>query len=191
MTWPFGDLQPQTYRALIVDPPWVFSAGTKGRPQHYDRMTDAQIARLPVDELAHPDGCWLFLWTTSPRLALTFEVVQHWGFRYSARAFVWVKTSTDGRRLHLGQGFTTRKNAEDCLLFRRGSPQRAAKDVGEIIIAPAREHSRKPDQAYERVERFCPGPYAELFSRESRPGWDAYGREAGKFDRPMLAAAAE
>jgi N6-adenosine-specific RNA methylase IME4 len=189
VTWPFGDLQPGAYRALVVDPPWEFKAGTKGRPQHYARMTDLQIARLPIDELAHPEGCWLFVWTTSPRLHLTFDIARSWGFRYSSRAFIWVKTERGSNPLfayrdglHTGMGFTTRKNAEDLLLFRRGSPKRLAADVHEIIFSPVREHSRKPEESYELIERFCAGPYAELFSRTSRPHWAAWGLEAGKFD---------
>ena len=54
--------------------------------------------------------------------------------------------------LHVGMGYGTRKNAEDCFLFRVGSPKRLARDVHEIILAPVREHSRKPDEAIERIE---------------------------------------
>jgi hypothetical protein len=49
--------------------------------------------------------------------------------------------------LHVGLGLTTRKNAEFCLLGRRGNAHRNAKDVREIILSPVREHSRKPDEA--------------------------------------------
>jgi N6-adenosine-specific RNA methylase IME4 len=83
-------------------------------------------------------------------------------------------------------GFTTRKNAEDCLLFRTGRPQRLARDVPEVIISPVREHSRKPEEAFARIERFCPGPRVELFAREHREGWDAWGEEAGLFNDPAL-----
>jgi N6-adenosine-specific RNA methylase IME4 len=57
--------------------------------------------------------------------------------------------------------------------------------VREIIVVPAREHSRKPVQFYERVEAFCSGPRLELFGRESRVGWTVYGDEATKFDAPV------
>lgn len=177
----FDQLPRGYFRTILADPAWRFVAGTKGRPQHYARMTDRQIARLPVDELAHPDGCWLFLWSTSPRLHLTFDIARAWGFKYSARAFVWIKTRGD--HLHTGMGYTTRKNAEDCLLFRIGAPKRKAKDVHEVIISEVREHSRKPDEVVARIQRFADGPYLELFARESRPGWTSWGNEIGKFDR--------
>lgn len=179
----FGSLPSKHFRAIAADPAWRFVAGTKGRPQHYDRMNDLQIRRMPVDELAHPDGCWLFLWTTSPRLHLTFDIAESWGFKYSARAFLWVKTR--GEKLHTGMGYTTRKNAEDCLLFKIGTPERQAKDVHEIIMSDVREHSRKPDEAFARIERFARGPYLELFSREPRPGWSAWGDETQKFARAV------
>ena len=110
--------------------------------------------------------------------------------RYSGRAFVWIKTKARvttstihcEHDLHVGMGFTTRKNAEDCLLFRTGMPQRLARDVREVIVSPVREHSRKPDEAMARIERFCPGPRVELFAREGREGWDAWGDEVGMFN---------
>jgi N6-adenosine-specific RNA methylase IME4 len=109
-------------------------------------------------------------------------------------AFTWVKLrrSYDSRQLrlvataehdlHVGLGFTTRKNAEFCLLARRGNAKRIAKNVREIILSPVREHSRKPDEAYERVRNYCEGPYLDLFSREDREGWTTWGNETGKLN---------
>jgi MT-A70 len=124
-------------------------------------------------------------------------MVRGWaGARYSGRAFVWIKTKRSrGQQLfihadddlHMGQGYTTRKNAEDCLIFKAGRPERLARDVREPILAPAREHSRKPDEAIERIERLCAGPRVELFARESvRPNWDLWGNEVGKFPVSLL-----
>jgi N6-adenosine-specific RNA methylase IME4 len=44
-----------------------------------------------------------------------------------------------------------------------------AKDVRKLLISPRREHSRKHDEVYGRIER---GAYLELIARQSRPGWD-------------------
>jgi N6-adenosine-specific RNA methylase IME4 len=82
----------------------------------------------------------------------------------------------------MGLGYTTRKASEPCLLGRRGSPPRLSRDIVDVILAPVREHSRKPDEFYERVEQFAPGPYLNLFARERRQGWDAWGDERDKFD---------
>lgn len=41
------------------------------------------------------------------------------------------------------------------------------------------EHSRKPDEAYELIERIYPElPKIELFARQARPGWAAWGNQA-------------
>ena len=206
MSWPFAPLEPGAYGAICADPPWHFRARTalqvgnwtsrRDAEKHYPVMGLEEIKALPVKRLAAAD-CHLFLWTTGPNLPASFEVISSWGFRYSGIAFTWVKLrrSFDAMQLralpmmeadlHVGLGLTTRKNAEFCLLARRGNCRRAAKNVREVILAPVREHSRKPEEFRARVEQYV-GPgirIAELFSRESRPGWDCWGAEAGKFDR--------
>jgi N6-adenosine-specific RNA methylase IME4 len=195
--WPFKNLKPRNYRTVALDPPWKFSAGTKGRPQHYKRMTDAEIAALPIAELCHPDGANILLWIPScidgPRFWQNiFPAWKRQGLRFSARAFIWLKLKERERMaplifiapssLHTGMGFTTRKNAEDCLLLKYRKPKRLRKDIHEIIIAPVREHSQKPEEFYERAEAYSAGPYADVFSREDREGWDSFGDEAGKFN---------
>lgn len=85
----------------------------------------------------------------------------------------------------MGGGYGTRKNAEICWLGRRGNPKRRSRDVRELIVAPRREHSRKPDEQYGRIERLCAGPYLELFARQQRPGWIALGDEVNKFQFPL------
>jgi N6-adenosine-specific RNA methylase IME4 len=89
-------------------------------------------------------------------------------------------------------GMTTRKGAEICLLGKRGSPRIHAHDVRELIVAPRREHSRKPDEQYARIERLCDGPYLELFARQRRPDWISIGDEIDKFHEfPAVTTATE
>lgn len=83
---------------------------------------------------------------------------------------------------HVGMGYTSRKNSELLLLGRRGNPKRLSKAVRELMIAARREHSRKPDETFTRIEAYCDGPRLEMFARESRPGWIGWGFEAKKFD---------
>lgn len=204
LTWPFGNLRPAKYRALVVDPPWHFRAHTalqmsnwtsrRDVEKHYTVMGIDDIAALPIKQLAHKEGCHLFLWATGPCLPQALEIIKAWGFKYSSDIFVWVKqrkalvanqlrfTPITASDLHVGLGLTSRKNAEYVLLGRRGNCKRIAKDVRQIILSPVREHSRKPDEMYSRVQRYCDGPYADLFARESRSGWDSWGNEATKFD---------
>jgi N6-adenosine-specific RNA methylase IME4 len=188
------------FNCIYADPPWFFRPRTgaissRDPRNHYNGvMTADTIAALPVGDYASKDA-HLFLWTTGPCLEQAFHIIQSWGFRYSGVAFTWVKLRSTHRQLrldfakpviadsefHLGLGFTTRKNAEFCLLARRGNAKRIAKDVRELIIAPVREHSRKPDEAAARIERYTDGPYLELFATEERPNWTSRGNQLGKF----------
>lgn len=175
------------YAAILADPPWTFQTRSpKGRDRcpdarHYDVMSLADILamRPMIDRWAAPD-CVLFLWVTFPMLEHGLHVIEAWGFTYRTCGFTWAKTQkTDESRWSLGLGYWTRSNAEICLLAGRGSPKRKAKDVPQLIVSPRREHSRKPDEARERIERLVAGPYLELFARgEARPGWSVWGNEA-------------
>ena len=108
-------------------------------------------------------------------------LIDAWGFTYKTVGFVWVKTNRKASTLFMGLGYHTRQNAELCLLATRGKPKRLSGGVHQIIMSPRREHSRKPDEIYERIEALYPGPYLEIFSRTDREGWDAWGYEAGRW----------
>jgi N6-adenosine-specific RNA methylase IME4 len=199
MSDPFAGLPLGHFAAILADPPWQFATRspkgiTSRSPEHHYRtMTDDQIMRLPVASLAARDAL-LFLWITGPKLVKGdhLPIVKAWGFEPTAMAFVWIKTRKGERDVlffcldsfHVGAGFTTRKNAEFCVLGRRGRPRRLSRSVDELIIAPRREHSRKPDEVYERIEQYTAGPYLELFARAERPNWTAWGDETTKFSAP-------
>lgn len=200
---PFAGLPRGQARVIAADPPWKFKSRTalqstnwhsrRDAEKHYDAMTITDLCALPVQDIAAKD-CHLFLWTTGPCLRQAFDVMEAWGFRYSTVAFTWAKLlsshnpnqlrslPTIGADFHTGLGLTTRKNAEFVLLGRRGSPRRERKDVRELIVSPRRQHSRKPDEFFDRVQAYAIGPYVELFSRQEHPGWTCWGHEVGKFN---------
>ncbi|HFD15928.1 MAG TPA: DNA methyltransferase [Rhodospirillales bacterium] len=182
------------YRLVYADPPWPFGTYShkgKGRSPEawYDTMSIEEIAALPVGEWAARDAV-LLLWTTDPLLPRAFEVIAAWGFTYKTVGFYWAKLRkrADPRRFSpedfvAGLGFWTRANPELCLLATRGRPKRRSAAVRRLIVSPRREHSRKPDEAYARIEALVEGPYLELFARGARPGWDVWGSERDLFDR--------
>jgi len=105
-----------------------------------------------------------------------------WGFTYKTVGFVWVKR-TKRNRLHWGMGKWTRSNAELCLIATRGTPKRMSAAVHSVIEAQAAKHSQKPIDAYERIEALLGDQQRiELFARERRVGWDAWGNEAAGSD---------
>jgi N6-adenosine-specific RNA methylase IME4 len=177
------------YRVIYADPPWQFATYShkgKGRsPEaYYECMSLADIKALPVGDWAAKD-CVLLLWTTDPLLPTAFEVINAWGFCYKTVGFYWAKLNkravgavSPDHDFFTGLGFWTRANPELCLLATRGHPKRLRADVKKLIVSPRREHSRKPDEAYARIEALCAGPYLELFARAARPGWDRWGAQS-------------
>ncbi len=183
------------WRCVLADPPWRFKfrGKTDGNARviensHYRTMDLADVKAMPVRDVVARD-CWLFLWVTWPFLEEGLRVITRWGFRYRSAAFVWPKLKpTSAHALFLGAddfvpgtGYTTRKATEVCLLGRRGSPKRLDRGVVDLVIAPRRQHSRKPDSVYPLIERFCEGPRLELFARTQRPGWTVFGDQVDRF----------
>ncbi|MGM0584954.1 MAG: MT-A70 family methyltransferase [Pseudomonadota bacterium] len=176
------------YKVIYADPPWYFrnfSAKGTGRAaiSHYNVMSLEQLHDLDVSRFAAKD-CALFMWAIDPMLPQALSVMEAWGFAYKTVAFQWVKVNRGGSSkpveadpFFTGLGYWTRANAELCLLGTRGKPKRQSKAVRRLLVSERREHSRKPDEAYERIEQLLDGPYLELFAREARAGWDAVGHD--------------
>lgn len=186
------------FACVLADPPWQFNSLWGGRPvkteagyasravdAHYDTMSIDEICALPVADSC-ADDCVLFMWTCWPVLQKSFKVLDAWGFTYKTCGFSWMKADpyrlfADDKTPFAGMGYWTRANTEPCLLATRGKPKRRAKDVRQGIIAPRREHSRKPDEIHGRIERLVDGPYLEMFARQTRPGWIVWGNQTDKF----------
>lgn len=184
--WPFGDLRPLSYGKIIADPAWLYQlhsqAGETKAPQaQYSCMTTDEIAALPVDRLAG-GNCLLMMWATAPMLPDALRVMDAWGFRY-VTAGSWAKQSSTGKKWAFGTGYVLRSAAEFYLIGAIGSPAYVSRSERNLIVAPTRGHSRKPDEQYELMDRLCPNVFGvELFARQRRPGWDAWGNETDKFE---------
>lgn len=200
------------FRCIVADPPWQFATfSAKGRDRcpdapltrnqsrqnsparHYDTMPLQEIKDLRVKDVA-ADDCLLLLWAVDPMIPQALEVGRCWGFEFKTVGFYWAKqrrvTSArarpddmeTGRAFPMGTGYWTRANPESCLLFTRGAPKRLATDVRKLILAPRREHSRKPDEFYAATERLIAGPRLEMFARQPREGWTVWGNQTDKFE---------
>jgi N6-adenosine-specific RNA methylase IME4 len=135
------------------------------------------------------DDCALFLWVPGPHLEQGFALIRSWGFTFKGVAFAWAKTNPRAnlqalsvRDFCLGLGYWSRSNIELCLLGTRGCPHRKSAGVRQLIIAPRREHSRKPDEIHQRIEQLVAGPYLELFARRHVTGWTVWGDQVTLFD---------
>ena len=179
------DLPRGHFQVILADPPFSFATwsvrGQKKSPQqHYSYLGVDEIAALPVEQLAALDAA-LFLWVPYPAIFMARDIIKAWGFRYSGLAWVWIKFNPATGKYAFGTGYGTRKNCEQCLLARRGSPNLKRRSVRDLILAPRREHSRKPDEQYANIEAMYDGPYLELFARQARTGWTSWGDEVGMF----------
>jgi N6-adenosine-specific RNA methylase IME4 len=189
----FDELPRNHFGAILADPPWAFEtySGPKVPTTHaqpYKTMPIDEIYDLPVKAVSAPNSV-LFLWVTWPLLLQGLQSITEWGFKYKTCAFAWIKADAsqtdmfpEDMPVWPGMGYWTRSNSEVCLLATKGKPKRVRSDVRQGIIAPRREHSRKPDGIHERIERLVAGPYLELFARQTRPGWTVWGNETTKFN---------
>jgi len=195
----------QKYNCILADPPWHynnrrltrkdggksrFGIGAAGR---YPVMKTDDICNLPVAKLAD-DNCALFLWTTFPRYDAGLKVMEAWGFDYKSIGFLWVKLNPGRANQEVpwgmsaietmewlsffGIGYYTKSNPEPCLLGIKGRMKPVSNRVSNVIFAPRRRHSAKPDIVRHKiVELFGYLPRVELFAREQVAGWDAIGNE--------------
>jgi N6-adenosine-specific RNA methylase IME4 len=172
------------FRTVVADPPWRFQNRTgKMAPEHgrlarYGTMGFDEIEALPVAEVCHSKA-HLYLWVPNALLAEGMSVMAAWGFTYKTN-LVWFKTRKDGGPDGRGVGFYFRNVTELVLFGVRGKDNRTlapGRRQVNLIAERKREHSRKPDQLHELVERCSPGPYLELFAREPRAGWHVWGNE--------------
>lgn len=182
--WPFGNLKQQHYGVILSDHPWRFmnrsAAGEAKNPvAHYPCMTLASMRAMPVQLLA-ADNCALVMWAVAPLLPEALALMEFYGFTYKT-AGAWGKQSSTGAKLAFGPGYILRSAAEFYLIGTRGEPRIRSHSIRNLIMAPIREHSRKPDQLHSDIEKLFRGPYVELFARQRRSGWDCWGNETDRF----------
>ena len=173
------------YQFIMADPPWNFelrseAGDEKSAQAQYDCMSLEDINALPVGKLAGADSL-LWLWCTHPMLPQALETLSAWGFTFKTSG-VWSKRNPESGKLAFGTGYVLRCASEPFLIGTIGSPK-TTRSTRTVIEGPRREHSRKPDEAYTAAESLMPDiRRADLFSRQTRSGWDNWGDEAEKFD---------
>ncbi len=177
----------ETYKehfgTILIDPPWRFINRTgkvapeHGRLRRYETMSVEEIAALPVGEVAQPKS-HLYLWCPNALLPDGLRLMEHWGFTYKTNV-VWYKVRKDGGPDGRGVGFYFRNVTENLLFGVKGklrTLQPGRRQVN-VLISRKREHSRKPEEAYQVIEACSPGPFLELFAREIASGWTQWGDE--------------
>lgn len=177
------------YDIIYADPPWDYGgqtqhSGTKNSNsgsaiKHYPTMTvDKMLEQITVPAA---DNSLLFMWTSSPHLNQAIHLGEGWNFRYSTVAFVWNKCA-------LNPSFYTMSETELCLVFKRGKipTPRGSRNERQLVSERRRQHSRKPDQVRERIERMFPTQSRlEMFARTRTPNWDCIGNQTNLFEHAV------
>ena len=161
------------YRVIYADPPWSYNdecktggVQSRGASGVYTVMTLEDICKLPVPS---QDNAVLFMWTTSPMLEVSFDVINSWGFTYKS-SFIWDKVAHN-------RGHYNSVRHEFLLIAVKGSCTPDVKKLYDSVVSIERtEHSRKPAYFRELIDELYPiGERIELFAREAADGWDVWG----------------
>lgn len=173
---------------VMADPPWQFQNRTgKVAPEHkrltrYPTLPLKDICDIPVKDCVE-DNAHLYLWVPNALLEEGLKVMKAWGFEYKAN-IVWHKIRKDGGPDGRGVGFYFRNTTELILFGVRGHMRTLAPGRSQVNIIKTmkREHSRKPDEQYDLIQRCSPGPYLEIFGRGQRDGWAVFGNQSEDYE---------
>lgn len=187
----YPKLPNEKFDIIYADPPWYYngklqfdkSSTTKEKQAEINRkifissatfkyptLKTKELKKLPLTQIAK-DDCLLFMWTSNPHLAQAIELGEAWGFDYKTVAFVWDKM------VH-NPGQYTLSYCELCLVFKRGRipKPRGARNIKQLVRSPRKEHSEKPIEVQEAIEKMFPTQKKiELFARQKIKGWSVWG----------------
>jgi mRNA (2'-O-methyladenosine-N6-)-methyltransferase len=141
-------------------------------------MTEEDVQNLKIDQL-QDDGL-IFFWVTAATIESGLACLKKWGYT-KIEEIIWVKTNQLHRLTRTAKtGHWLNHSKEHCLVGIKGSPNINRNVDCDVIVAPIRETSRKPDEIYGIIERMCPeSKRVELFGRvhNTRPGWLTLGNQ--------------
>ena len=174
------------YDILYTDPPWIQGRGGKksARPNStgmsvpYETMDMESIFSLHkyvADNLMNEKHN-VFMWTIEKYLTETEKNMEKLGYKLHTR-IVWDKVNGPS------PAYTLRFSHEYLLWFyKKGNiilPDKGKRGAFTTVMRESsRRHSQKPECAYQMLEQMFPQTEKlELFARNHRPGWDAWGNE--------------
>lgn len=181
------------YEILVVDPPWQKSKGglrnvrsNQGKRLDYETMQTADIFKLLDEEIFAKTAevhC-VFIWTIEDYLLECENYMHQRRYKRHCR-MVWDKMNG------IAPAFTIRYSHEYLLWYYKlkllpiATGQRGK--FKTVFQERAREHSRKPELSYNMIEAIYPDKVKiDVFSRQSRSGWQQFGNQTNFFDTKLL-----
>ena len=177
------------YNIIYADPPWQFGSKEiqkygaeqkRFRPLEavYNTEKTTDMSKWDVGRICEKD-CAIFMWATDAHIGEAIDLMKAWGFKYVTIAFIWKKTTKNGKQVS-NLGAWTMKNCEVCLFGTRGAmlKHKKSNSVKQLFEAERTKHSKKPDCVRGFIEElFGDLPRIELFARQHADGWDCWGNE--------------
>lgn len=176
------------YDVFVIDPPYPQKKGGRrsvrpqqGRKLPYKTLSLEEIFQLLDEEIfskaASPHV--VFLWCIDKFLHETEACMRKRFYKLHAR-MIWNKTNG------VAPAFTVRYSHEYLLWFYKPKLIPINKSFRgrytTVFTERGREHSRKPDIAYEIISNLYPDlSKIDVFSRERRCGFDQFGDECNYF----------
>lgn len=181
------------YDVFVIDPPWQKKKGglrksrpNQGRDLDYPTMPTGDIfALLDTDILSMAaDTHCVFLWTIEQYLTECDTEMFRRGYRRHAR-LIWNKLNG------VAPAFTVRYSHEYLVWYYKPRLLPIAQEMrGKIMTVfeeRGREHSRKPDIAYNIISALYPESHRiDVFSREKRKGWEQWGNQVDYFEQDSM-----
>lgn len=183
--------QTMMFKTVVADPPWPYDnvKGPQSSPTHrpnswdtdtgsvssalrYGALSVDELKKLPVKNIAEKPS-HLYLWTTNSFMVEAHDIARAWGF-VPKTIITWTKVKPDGTP-SMKTGYYYRGATEHCLFAVRGSLKLSGPARPTAFISPRLPHSVKPEWFYGLVEEQSPGPYLEMFARQTRLGWSSWG----------------
>jgi N6-adenosine-specific RNA methylase IME4 len=173
------------FATIVCDPPWPIDkirmeVNSDEPEMDYETWTEEELqARLAdlgrfIDSKA-VDECILWFWSTIRFQRTAEDAVEAWGWKRLPSG-IWHK------RTGVQPVGLPKWNYECVVIARRGGAEFVTtEDFPLCFNGTSREHSRKPEEFYDRVRRVSPAPRLDMFSRAPIEGFERHGNEIDRF----------
>jgi N6-adenosine-specific RNA methylase IME4 len=149
------------YDVLVADPPWLY--------RHNDnfgqsRMNANALAKLPVSPLLSSEAAIVFMWATGPKVEEAHKVLNSWGLRVAAVAFVVIRPANT-----VSPGRYTQAQSEMVVVGTRGKARSLLRHTYDSPVQQVINLSEQEGQEMARTPRRLPTKFWQAMEKLLRP----------------------